>query len=719
MENTPTQPVNPQPTPPVQKTAQVPASSAPTKSPVQSAPTNAAKPGVVATVKSTSSAGKKFIIGCFGAIGCSLFLFIAVIFGFLAFGSTSSPIFGFLGVAPSEVYNVIFSITNLIFLVLVFLTFIFVVVGIFKRITARKDDMPAKRSGNIFIFFATVIMIFFIVAWIMAYFYLVGKRTTGPVRDPIITTPTQTINISAPVTITFDGSKALAGRTDLQVLSYEWDFDDGAKARGDKQTHTFTELGNFKVSLTITVKNRTTAKEESVVFTRDVTIDNVLAKVVIKTDSTSGPAPLTVHFDGSNTSSPNGEITEYAWDLDGNGEFDDSTDAETDYTYEKIDAYKVKLRVTDSSGQTSEGTVTIDATAPDDPVPVVTIDGVEGTNLTAGVAYTFSGVDSTSPKGKVEKYGWELSDGTTSQTRTLKHVFTEVGEYDVILKITDSTKRTAAKTIKYTVLPADAAPTLSVTSEPKAVEDVIKGDIPLTVSFDASQSTDTNDSIVEYRWDFDGDGKVDDSNAITNYTFNKTGTYTVKVTAIDSTDAQSSMTFKVVATQKGISADIKATPDSGAAPLKVSFDASGSSYPEGRIVSYEWDFGDGSKPRIDAAKVSYQYTRIGTFTAKVTAITNDNQRASITTSISVRPVSLSACFDPSIESGNAPLSITFDSLCSTGTIIRYTWNFGGLKRSNERKPSFTFSKAGSYDVTLEVRDTQNVIDTFTKTITVK
>ena len=130
------------------------------------------------------------------------------------------------------------------------------------------------------------------------------------------------------------------------------------------------------------------------------------------------------------------------------------------------------------------------------------------------------------------------------------------------------------------------------------------------------------------------------------------------------------------------------------------------------------DVGDGGKPRIDTAKVTYQYSAIGSFTAKVTAIGSDNKRDTATVDINVRPVSVTACFEPSSDRGPAPLQVAFDPTCSTGTVVKYTWTFGKAGASTDRKPVFTFTDPGTYDVILEVADAQNVIDTITNTITV-
>ena len=66
---------------------------------------------------------------------------------------------------------------------------------------------------------------------------------------------------------------------------------------------------------------------------------------------TTGPAPLTVQFDGSGSTDPDpGDTLTYAWDLDGDGEYDDSTAVAPSYTYTSQGVYTASLRVTDRSG---------------------------------------------------------------------------------------------------------------------------------------------------------------------------------------------------------------------------------------------------------------------------------------------------------------------------------------------------------------------------------
>jgi len=75
-----------------------------------------------------------------------------------------------------------------------------------------------------------------------------------------------------------------------------------------------------------------------------------------------GPLPLAVDFDGSTSSDPDaGDSITYAWDLDGDGQFDDSTAAKPKWTYTKAETVTVKLKVTDKGGLSATTTLTIGA----------------------------------------------------------------------------------------------------------------------------------------------------------------------------------------------------------------------------------------------------------------------------------------------------------------------------------------------------------------------
>jgi len=57
-----------------------------------------------------------------------------------------------------------------------------------------------------------------------------------------------------------------------------------------------------------------------------------------------------------------------------------------------------------------------------------------------------------------------------------------------------------------------------------------------TVTLNASAVTDPDGTIVEYRWDFENDGVVDATGEVVTHTYNTSGNYEVKLTAVDNTN---------------------------------------------------------------------------------------------------------------------------------------------------------------------------------------
>ncbi|MEN3011151.1 MAG: PKD domain-containing protein [Candidatus Bipolaricaulaceae bacterium] len=72
-----------------------------------------------------------------------------------------------------------------------------------------------------------------------------------------------------------------------------------------------------------------------------------------------------------------------------------------------------------------------------------------------------------------------------------------------------------------------------------------------------------------------------------------------------------------------LKARFTAYPSSGKAPLTVVFDASSSTVEFARIVSYEWDFGDGTKGR--GVRVYHTYTKPGAYRVKLTVTASDGE----------------------------------------------------------------------------------------------
>ena len=89
--------------------------------------------------------------------------------------------------------------------------------------------------------------------------------------------------------------------------------------------------------------------------------------------------------------------------------------------------------------------------------------------------------------------------------------------------------------------PTNQLPTASFTANPTS------GEAPLEVSFDASNSTDTDGTIASYAWDFK-DGNTGNGETI-NHTFSSSGSYNVKLNVTDNEGATASATKTITVTE--------------------------------------------------------------------------------------------------------------------------------------------------------------------------
>ncbi len=158
-------------------------------------------------------------------------------------------------------------------------------------------------------------------------------------------------------------------------------------------------------------------------------------------------------------------------------------------------------------------------------------------------------------------------------------------------------------------------------------------------------------------------------------------------------------------------AAVSANPTSGTTPLTVNFSSQGSYDPDGTIVSYSWNFGDGTNST--AANPVKVYNSAGSFTAVLTVTDNSgatNSKSVVITATAQQPSNQSpvAAVGANVTSGLAPLTVNFSSQGSydpDGTIVSYVWNFGdGTASSNQANPLHVYSNVGNYTATLTVTD---------------
>ena len=129
---------------------------------------------------------------------------------------------------------------------------------------------------------------------------------------------------------------------------------------------------------------------------------------VAEATPTSGIAPLAVSFDGRASSDPEGGALTYAWDLDGDGAYDDSTSATPSRTYTQDGQVTVRLRVTDPGGATDVDSIAITV---GNTAPVATISApTAATTWAVGESIAFSGSATDAQSGTLpaSAFLWEL-----------------------------------------------------------------------------------------------------------------------------------------------------------------------------------------------------------------------------------------------------------------------------------------------------------------------
>jgi len=170
-------------------------------------------------------------------------------------------------------------------------------------------------------------------------------------------------------------------------------------------------------------------------------------------------------------------------------------------------------------------------------------------------------------------------------------------------------------------------------------------------------------------------------------------------------------------------ASFTATPATGDAPLDVRFDAMASRDPDGTIVSYAWDMGDGTMKTGENPR--HTFMTAGSYNVRLT-VADDGGATDVASRMVVATTDggnspPTAAFTASTTDGDAPLIVNFDGTASTdpdGAIAIHRWDFGDGSTGQGPTPTHTFSDTGLFDVSLTVFDSAGVSDETTLQIRV-
>jgi parallel beta-helix repeat protein len=310
-----------------------------------------------------------------------------------------------------------------------------------------------------------------------------------------------------------------------------------------------------------------------------------------------------------------------------------------------------------------------------------------------------------SSTGSPTAWKWTFGDGTNSTIKNPTHKYSKAGNYTVALTVSNSAgSSTTTKTNYIKVTATTIKPVASFTSN------VTSGKVPLNVAFtDKSTGTPT-----AWKWSF-GDGTNSTAKNPT-HKYSKAGNYTVALTATNAVGSNTTTKTNYIkvsgtSSQTPVAA-FSASPTSGNTPLNVIFTDSSTGSP----TTWRWNFGDGTSATVKTPVHTYSTAGSYSVTLKVGNSTGNNTTtkssyikvtAKNTTNATIPVVS----FWGSRTSGTAPLTITFTD-ASTNTPTSWYWSFGDGTYSTVQRPRHTYSKAGTYSVTLKA---SNAAGTGTKT----
>ena len=499
---------------------------------------------------------------------------------------------------------------------------------------------------------------------------------------------------------------------DGSIVSYAWDFGDSATATGAQASHTYSALGTYTVTLTVT-------DDLGAVGTDTATIevsDNLPPSAEAGADQFVD-AGVSVMFDGASSVDPDGSIVNYEWDF-GDGA-PTGSGLTVSHTYASTGVYTVTLTVTDNRGDTDQDTasVVVGNGGGMNVAPMADVGGPYGGAPGATIDFDASG--SVDSDGTIASWAWDFGDGATATGETAQHSYTTAGSYLVQVTVTDDDGATDDDSTVLTITQdGSIAPTANAGGTYNAEPGV-------EVSFDASASADADGSIVSWAWDF-GDGATATGETAT-HTYDSAGTYLVRLVVTDDeglTDDDTAIATISAGNNQLPLADAGSNL-TGAVDEMLSFDGSGSSDPDGAISTWSWDLGDGTISEGEI--VQHSYSAAGSYLVRLTVTDDGGALAQDVVLVTISDgTTMPGNQAPTADAGsNLTLEVGesggFDGSASAdvdGSIATWAWDFGDGNTAEGEIVLHTYDAPGTYLAKLTVIDDGGATDDDVVLITV-
>jgi len=408
-------------------------------------------------------------------------------------------------------------------------------------------------------------------------------------------TPSEaTVEVGEEVAFLSDDSYDLDGC----IVSYSWDFGDGFTSVEANPAHVFQAAGDYTVTLTVT--------DDDGALDTDTCVVHVI-QPAYPPIADAGP-DQTVHtgddvlLDGSGSGDPDGSIESFTWEVDGqtlSGEF-------ATVTFTDDGAYAVTLTVEDDMGLTDSDTCVITVL---NRAPVA--DAGADAEVQTLEAVQFDGSGSHDPDGCIVSYSWDFGDGGTGAGISPAHEYSTPGTYVVTLTVTDDDGATGQDRCSVAVLNRAPVAVMRTNQGAEAVSGELVA-LTIRIAGEKWQALDValleDGMVIETASMTREAGNPDDQLLYLNYTTEAGHTYEALLTYLPAANGATPCwltiacgaredtyfhNFKAVQTSTHEwLVDLDAALDGLYWDL-VRYDASDSYDPDGTIVSYLWEFGNG------------------------------------------------------------------------------------------------------------------------------
>ena len=203
------------------------------------------------------------------------------------------------------------------------------------------------------------------------------------------------------------------------IISYQWNFGDGNTSTLENPTHTYTTIGSYNVTETVTgTQGNDTLTENNYII---VTAPKALV-ANFTANSTNDTAPLNVQFTDESSGTP----TSWLWNF---GDGTNSTLQNPTHIYTTPGIYNVTETVSNSVGNntlTENNYINVKYPAP--------VAGFTANNTNGTVPLSVQFTDQST--GNVTGYSWNFGDGYTSTLQNPTHTYTTPGIYNVTETVT-------------------------------------------------------------------------------------------------------------------------------------------------------------------------------------------------------------------------------------------------------------------------------------------